>query len=193
MHTHAATALNSIGEVGPHVRAWRDAGRWPTRSVARHPACRSGRSTSIALSRSVQTAPTSMRIADALDVPFRERNTLLLAAGYAPVFDDAALSDQQMAPVTKALRQMLDQHEPFPAFVLDRYWNVTMRNDAVRRFFSAFFDLDAYPEPRNLLQLMLIPRRFGRTSTIGSGPRETSSVASCAKVSGGHWTTRAER
>lgn len=96
-------------------------------------------------------------IADALDIPLRERNTLLLAAGYAPIYADAAWDAPETQPVTAALQRMLRQQEPFPAVVMDRYWNVVMTNEAAPRFFGAFVDLEARPRPRNLLHLMFDP------------------------------------
>ena len=62
-----------------------------------------------------------------------------------------------MQGVTRALERMLRQHEPFPALVMDRYWNVLMTNDASPRFFGCFIDMDARPQPRNLLHLMFDP------------------------------------
>jgi transcriptional regulator with XRE-family HTH domain len=107
--------------------------------------------------RSVPGRLTLMRIADSLQIPLRERNALLLAAGYAPVYSDAAWNSGEMAIIQKALQRMLAQHEPYPALVMDRYWNVLMTNDAARRFFGCFIDLAARPSPRNVLHLMFDP------------------------------------
>ena len=62
-----------------------------------------------------------------------------------------------MHRVTGALKRLLRQHEPFPAIVMDRYWNVVLANEAAPRFFGSFVDLSAWPTPRNLLHLMLDP------------------------------------
>jgi hypothetical protein len=62
-----------------------------------------------------------------------------------------------MRNVTKALKRMLRQHEPFPAIVMDRYWNVVIANDSAPRFFDCFVDMAARPKPRNLLHLMFDP------------------------------------
>lgn len=107
--------------------------------------------------RSVPSRGKLLDIAEALDVPLRERNTLLLAAGYAPIYADSAWDAPDMQSVTGALRRMLRQHEPFPAMVMDRYWNVLMTNEAAPRFFNRFIDLAARPVPRNLLHLMFDP------------------------------------
>ena len=108
--------------------------------------------------RSVPSRTTLMGIAEALDVPLRERNALLLAAGYAPLYSDAAWNSDEMKSVNKALERMIAQHEPYPALVMDRYWNVLLTNAAAPRFFNSFIDLSQRPTPRNLLHLMFDPK-----------------------------------
>ena len=96
-------------------------------------------------------------VSDALNIPLRERNVLLLASGFAPQYSEQSLDAGQMAVVTRAVDRMLQQHEPHPALVLDRYWNVVRTNKAAPRFFGSFVDLEARPKPRNLLDLMFDP------------------------------------
>jgi transcriptional regulator with XRE-family HTH domain len=96
-------------------------------------------------------------VADALDIPLRERNLLLLASGYAPQYSEQSMESEQMAIVTQAVGRMLQQHEPHPALVLDRHWNVVRTNEAAPRFFGSFVNLEARPKPRNLLDLMFDP------------------------------------
>jgi transcriptional regulator with XRE-family HTH domain len=107
--------------------------------------------------RSVPSRQMLLDIAQTLDVPLRDRNALLLAAGYAPIYADTAWNALEMQSVTKALERMLRQHEPFPALVMDRYWNVLMTNDAAPRFFNCFIDLAARKGPRNMLHLVFDP------------------------------------
>jgi transcriptional regulator with XRE-family HTH domain len=107
--------------------------------------------------RSVPGRQTLLNIAQSLDVPLRERNTLLLAAGYAPMYSEAAWNAQEMSLVTSAARRVLQQHEPFPAIVMDRYWNVLLTNRAAPDFFNRFVDMTAHAEPRNILHLIFDP------------------------------------
>ena len=86
--------------------------------------------------RSIPGRQTVLELAQALDVPLRERNLLLLTAGYAPVYSEAAWNSMQMQSVTKAVDRILRQHEPFPAIVMDRYWNALLTNEAAPRFFD---------------------------------------------------------
>jgi len=78
-------------------------------------------------------------------------------AGYAPIYSEGAWNGTEMQGVTRALERMLRQHEPFPAVVMDRYWNVLMTNEAAPRFFNRFIDVEARTAPRNLLHLMFDP------------------------------------
>jgi transcriptional regulator with XRE-family HTH domain len=107
--------------------------------------------------RSVPGRATLVGIAEALQIPLRERNALLLAAGYAPLYSDAAWNSNEMQAVNKALQRMLAQHEPYPAIVMDRYWNVLQTNDAAFRFFNCFIDMAARVAPRNILHLIFDP------------------------------------
>ena len=107
--------------------------------------------------RSAPSRQTLINLAQALDIPLRERNALLLAAGYAPIYSESAWNTEEMQSVTSALARMLKQHEPFPAVVMDRYWDVLMPNESAPRFFNCFIDLYARKSPRNMLHLMFDP------------------------------------
>lgn len=107
--------------------------------------------------RSVPSRQILMDLAQTLDVPLRDRNALLLAAGYAPLYPEGAWDDDEMRGVTRALERMLKQSEPYPALVMDRYWNVIMTNQAAPRLFNCFIDMAARSGPRNMLHLLFDP------------------------------------
>jgi transcriptional regulator with XRE-family HTH domain len=73
------------------------------------------------------------RLADALDMPLRERNAMMLAAGYAPEYRETPLTTPEMAPVRRAVEFILDHQEPYPAFVMNRHWDVLLTNGAMMR------------------------------------------------------------
>ena len=107
--------------------------------------------------RSVPSRDLLLVLSEKLDIPLRERNVLLLASGYAPVYSEPTWDVPEMAAVRTAIDRMLLQQEPHPALVLDRYWNVIKTNEAAQRFFGSFVDLQARKHPRNLLDLMFDP------------------------------------
>jgi len=103
-----------------------------------------------------------LRVLRRLDVPLREQNRLLLAAGHAPAFPERALGGPELAPVREALDQVLSGHEPYPAVVVDRAWNLVAANSATRALMSGVDVEPALLEPPvNVLRLGLHPRGFG--------------------------------
>ena len=98
-----------------------------------------------------------LRLAAALDVPLRERNGLLLAAGFAPMYSVEPLGAPQLRRVEAAVTAMLGQHEPFPAVVMDRSWNLLRANGGARELFGRLFAPDPVPEPANVLRLIIEP------------------------------------
>lgn len=75
------------------------------------------------------------KVAEALQVPLRDRNFLLEAAGLAPSYPEVLLSDGAAAPFRNAIRKLLESHEPYPAYVIDRWWELIDANEAGRRIF----------------------------------------------------------
>ena len=144
-------------ELGELLRRWREMRNKSQIALSLDAGVSQRHLSFIEVGRSSPSRVTLLGIADALEVPFRDRNVLLLAAGYAPMYPDAGWDDAEMRRVTEALKRLLRQHEPFPAVVMDRYWNVVLTNAAAPRFFGSFVDLAARPTPRNLLHLMFDP------------------------------------
>ena len=82
-----------------------------------------------------------LRLGTALDIPLRQRNVMLLCAGFAPAYQERSLSDPEMAAVKQALDFMLAQQSPYPAIVVDRLWNLVMSNPPATGFFKWLLDL----------------------------------------------------
>jgi transcriptional regulator with XRE-family HTH domain len=97
-----------------------------------------------------------LHLADRLDLPLRERNRLLLAGGYAPAFGERALESDEMAPVRGALERFLAAHEPYPAVVVDRRWNLVRANSAIE-FLTDGIASDLLEPPVNALRATLHP------------------------------------
>ncbi len=103
-----------------------------------------------------------LRLASVLDLPLRQQNALFLAAGYAPAWRESALSAPELARVNDALDHMLAQQEPYPAFVVDRRWNLLRVNAGAGRlteFLTGPPPRDAAPpaEPANLALALVSP------------------------------------
>ena len=79
-------------------------------------------------------------LASALDVPLRERNALLLAAGFAPLHHETDLGAPELAPALAALKAILRQQEPYPAVVMNRHWDILLANDGAARLFGLLLD-----------------------------------------------------
>lgn len=104
-----------------------------------------------------------LAVAEHLDVPLRERNTMLLAAGFAPRYSSRELSDPAMAQVNSSLQRMLDAHDPCPGVVIDRGWNIKLANAAAVGLTAGLPVSVSTPEP-NVFRLCLHPDGLaGRT------------------------------
>jgi transcriptional regulator with XRE-family HTH domain len=150
-------AKPAANELGVLLRHWRDLRGKSQFDLSLDTGVSQRHISFIESGRSIPGRQTLLEIAQALDIPLRDRNSLLLAAGYAPIYSDGAWNGAEMQSVTDALERMLRQHEPFPAVVMDRYWDVLMTNEAAPRFFNCFIDMAARKTPRNLLHLMFDP------------------------------------
>jgi transcriptional regulator with XRE-family HTH domain len=157
MSSPKPTAKPAANELGVLLRHWRDLRGKSQFDLSLDTGVSQRHISFIESGRSAPGRQTLLEIAQALDIPLRDRNTLLLAAGYAPIYSEGAWNGTEMQSVTGALERMLRQHEPFPAVVMDRYWDVLMTNEAAPRFFNCFIDMAARKTPRNLLHLMFDP------------------------------------
>jgi transcriptional regulator with XRE-family HTH domain len=154
MATQSASAVPQLGEL---LRYWRQERGKSQLDLSLDTGISQRHLSFVESGRSVPSRDFLSTVSDALNIPLRERNVLLLASGYAPHYSERSMDAEQMAIVTRAIDRMLQQHEPHPALVLDRYWNVVRTNKAAPQFFGSFVDLGARPKPRNLLDLMFDP------------------------------------
>jgi transcriptional regulator with XRE-family HTH domain len=154
MANATATATSDLGTL---LRYWRGVRRVSQLDLASEAETTPRYVSFVETGRSQPSRHMVLRLARALDVPLRERNDLLLAAGYAPVYSLAALGSAQLARVDEALTSMLDQHEPFPAVVMNRGWDVLRANDGAVRLFGTLLAPDPIPADANVLRLMVEP------------------------------------
>ena len=128
------------------------------------------------LGRTKPSREMVLRLAEALDVPLRHSNDLLLSAGYAPVWTETDLGAQVLAPIRNALDFMLTQQEPFPAVAVDREWNLLKANKGAVRLVE-FLVGPLAPDARvNLADALVAPdvlRPNGHGRRTGLTPPRT--------------------
>src|SRR5580704_195216 len=95
-----------------------------------------------------------LRLADYLDVPLRERNAMLLSAGFAPAFEERGLTE--LVAARRAIDQILNAHKPYPAFAVDRHWNVILSNSALPRLYDGCAP-ELLAHPINAVRLLMHP------------------------------------
>jgi transcriptional regulator with XRE-family HTH domain len=141
---------------GALLREWRQRRNLSQLELALRSAISSRHLSFIETGRAQPSREMVLHLAERLDVPLRERNRLLLAAGFAPVFGERSLGESDMAPVREALERFLAAHEPYPAVVVDRHWNVVAFNRGVE-----YVNHNVAPElrapPANALRIALHP------------------------------------
>jgi len=152
--------------VGPLLRRWRESRHLSQLGLALEADVSARHISFVETGRSTPSREMLLTLSNVLDVPLRERNVLLQAAGYAPVYRETPLDDPRMAQVRAALELILKQHQPRSAIVFDRHWNLVMVNDAYVRLMTLAFGreipgLDPMallaPGKFNLLKLLFDP------------------------------------
>jgi|SRR5947209_2800670 len=152
MTTTAAPA--PIGEL---LRSWRQRRNLSQLDLALNAAVSSRHLSFLETGRAKPSRDMVIRLADELEVPLRERNALLLAAGYAPAYAERPLDSPEMTTVRAALDRFLRAHEPYPAVVVDRYHNLVAANDALDLLLEGVAP-DLLEPPANGMRVALHPR-----------------------------------
>jgi transcriptional regulator with XRE-family HTH domain len=140
--------------IGPLLKTWRTKRRLSQLDLALEAGVSTRHLSFVETGRSRPSEQMVVHLAEQLDVPLRERNRMLLAAGYAPIYSQRPL--QELGPVKDALDQLLESHEPFPAIVVDRAWNVVAANAAIGMLTAGAAPHLLEP-PINALRLSLHP------------------------------------
>lgn len=151
--------ISPPGSLGHLIRQWRERRRMSQLALALEAEISSRHLSFMETGRSRPSRAMVLLLAEVLDVPPRARNDLLAAAGYAPIYRESSLDSPEMAQFRRALNFLLQQQEPYPAIVLDRYWNVLLANEGTDRFMGLFLDPEtaALLGPPNGLRLICHP------------------------------------
>ncbi|HEY0662048.1 MAG TPA: helix-turn-helix transcriptional regulator [Lysobacter sp.] len=123
----------SEAHVGTLLREWRSARRLSQLDLALDAGLSARHLSCVETGKAQPSREVLARLADVLEMPLRERNALLMAAGYAPKYPETALATPELAQVRRAIEFILEQQEPYPAFLLNRRWDVLMANRAAAR------------------------------------------------------------
>ena len=141
---------------GDLIREWRQRRRLSQLDLAIAANVSSRHLSFVETGRSRPTSEMILHLAEHLDVPLRDRNALLLAGGFAPAYPERGLAEPELHAVKNALKRVLDGHEPYPAAVVNRWWELVDANAGI-----ALFTGDVSPEllepPVNVLRLSLHP------------------------------------
>jgi transcriptional regulator with XRE-family HTH domain len=146
----------STKTIGDHLRAWRQRRRMSQLDLAGAAEISTRHLSFIESGRAQPSREMVLRLAEQLEVPLRERNVLLTAAGFAPVFPERALDDPALAAMRRAVDLVLKGHEPYPALAVDRHWTMVARNAAVPLLLTGI-DAALLKPPVNVLRLSLHP------------------------------------
>jgi transcriptional regulator with XRE-family HTH domain len=150
------TMQRTVGDV---LRAWRQRRHYSQLDLANEVGVSSRHLSFLETGRSNPSRELLLRLADGLQVPLRERNALLLAGGFAPVFPERPLDDPALGAVRHAVDLVLDGHEPHPALAIDRHWTLVAANRAAQLLLVGVEESLLEP-PVNVLRLVFHPDGF---------------------------------
>ncbi len=171
MNVHRNGTVVETSGVGPLLRRWREARHLSQLELALDAEVSARHISFLETGRAEPSREMLLMLANVLDVPLRERNFLLLAAGFAPVYGETSLDDPRMTQVRAAVEVILKSNEPRSALAHDRHWNIVMANAAFVRFLTmvsgkepvGLTPLTVSEAPRyNVLHLLFDPNGFRR-------------------------------
>ncbi len=148
--------IRSAATFGEQLRQWRQHRRMSQLALALEADISPRHLSFVETGRSQPSRELVLRLVQRLEVPLRERNGLLIAAGYAPMYPQRALDDPALAAARGAVQRVLEAHEPHPALAIDRHWNLVMANRMVAPLMAAVAPRLLEP-PVNVLRLSLDP------------------------------------
>lgn len=153
---YAPPMLAPSKPVGDLLREWRQRRRMSQLDLALEAEVSTRHLSFVESGRAQPSREMVLHLAERLEVPLRERNALLVAAGFAPVFRERALQDPALAAARRAIDLVLKGHEPYPALAIDRHWTMVAANAAATRLVAGVAPSLLQP-PVNVLRLSLHP------------------------------------
>jgi transcriptional regulator with XRE-family HTH domain len=148
--------MNAAAPVGHLLREWRQRRRMSQLDFACEAEISSKHLSFLETGRAQPSRGMLLRLVELLDVPLRERNVMLISAGFAPIFTERALSDPALNAAREAVNLVLKGHEPYPALAIDRHWTLLASNGAVTPLLAGVA-VELLRPPLNVLRLSLHP------------------------------------
>ena len=148
---------DGVQTVGTMVRSWRELRRFSQLELAVESEVSQRHLSFIESGRATPSREMVLHLAEHLNVPFRDRNAMLLAAGYSPIYGDRSLEDPTLSHARATLEHLLTAHEPYPALTVDRHWNILATNRALGPLLEGV-DSELLTPPANALRISLHPR-----------------------------------
>ena len=144
--------------IGNLIREWRTKRRMSQLDLASEAEISQRHLSFVESGRSAPSREMVMHLAEMLEIPLRERNHMLLAAGFAPAFSERSITDPTLSPALDAVNLVLRGHEPNPAIAVDRHWNMISANNAIGPFLAAVSEASLLTPPVNVYRLSLHPK-----------------------------------
>jgi len=152
-----AVKKNGSRSIGDHLRGWRERRHLSQLELSLRAEVSTRHLSFVETGRAAPGRELILRLGEELQIPLRERNTLLVAAGFAPIFQQRRFDDPALDSVRTILGLALENQKPFPAYVIDRHWTVVASNAAVPVLYEGLAPELVRP-PINVIRLMLDPR-----------------------------------
>ncbi|HEY2177153.1 MAG TPA: helix-turn-helix transcriptional regulator [Caulobacteraceae bacterium] len=148
---------NPSPQVGDHIRVWRQRRRMSQLDLALDAEISTRHLSFVETGRAAPSRRMILTLAERLEIPMRERNVLLVAGGYAPVFPERDLAAPEMRPAREVIDLVLKGHLPYPAFAIDRQWNILSSNRSLPKIYEGVAE-ELLSPPVNALRLTLHPK-----------------------------------
>ncbi|WP_439572231.1 helix-turn-helix domain-containing protein [Phreatobacter sp.] len=155
--TQPVPSRSARPSIGDHLRDWRQRRRMSQMDLALDAEVSTRHLSFVETGRAAPSREMILKLAERLDIPLRERNVLLVAGGFAPVFPERSLDDPAVVAARRAIDIVLAGHEPYPAVALDRHWTLMAHNRAITPFLEGC-DAALLAPPVNMLRLALHPK-----------------------------------
>lgn len=155
------TAISPTHNAGDHIRQWRQRRRMSQMDLALEAEISTRHLSFVETGRAQPSRRMILTLADRLEIPMRERNVLLVAGGYAPVYPERGLEAPEMHGASEVIDLVLKGHLPYPAFAIDRRWNILSSNRSLPKIYEGVA-AELLKPPVNALRLTLHPHGMAR-------------------------------